>query len=106
MAEGQDECREAFEKWAAGIPHLPLTRERNYLDEYEQNLTRISWNAWQAAWNTRALSGLVEALEEIAYAPHAVTEADCANIEKAALAKRLSHKSNIRGVTSVVMVCE
>lgn len=47
------ECRTAFEAWCKELNVTP--QKDNAIDHhYNHPLAQAAWNAWQAAWNTRA----------------------------------------------------
>lgn len=61
MTDQMIHCREAFEKWYS----KPLII-RDDAGQYEGH-TYTAWNAWQAAWNTRAQASAPEGGETVPY---------------------------------------
>ena len=52
MTDDTQECREAFEKWYNSNPQNPL--RINDAGFYCNTFTQVRWEAWQAAYGTRA----------------------------------------------------
>src|SRR6201996_2449825 len=59
--------REAFEKWLGSFKLSGHALDKNHDGEYRSDRTGDQWEAWQAAWNTRAQASAPEGGEPIAW---------------------------------------
>jgi hypothetical protein len=72
-----DTCREAFEAWRFSKGDNPFNLRRN--DEYghyENLAISCAYQAWQAAWNTRASQTVTELMEAIEWIEDAKSSFD------------------------------
>src|ERR1700760_3147518 len=63
--------REAFEKWLGSFKLSGHALDKNHDGEYRSDRTGDQWEAWKAAWNTRAQESAPEgeAVAEVVEVP-------------------------------------